>query len=60
MLLVMLMLRIVGTCYKIFLKNKPKEFKVENVIIGKGDKLHVKWKGCNNSFNSWIDEKMSL
>ena len=56
----MLMLRIVGTCYKIFLKNKPKEFKVENVIIGKGDKLHVKWKGCNNSFNSWIDEKMSL
>ena len=23
----------------------------------KGDKLCVKWKGCNNSFNSWIDKK---
>ena len=23
----------------------------------KGDKLYVKWKGCNNSFNSWIDKK---
>ena len=23
----------------------------------KGDKLHVKWKGYNNSFNSWIDKK---
>ena len=22
-----------------------------------GDKLFVKWKGCDNSFNSWIDEK---
>ena len=24
---------------------------------GKGDKLYVKWKGYNNSFNSWIDKK---
>ena len=23
----------------------------------KGDKLNVKWKGHNNSFNSWIDQK---
>ena len=23
---------------------------------GKGDKLYVKWKGYNNSFNSWIDK----
>ena len=23
----------------------------------KGDKLYVKWKGYDNSFNSWIDEK---
>ena len=22
-----------------------------------GDKLYVKWKGYNNSFNSWIDKK---
>ena len=23
----------------------------------KGDKLYVKWKGYDNSFNSWIDKK---
>ena len=23
----------------------------------KGDKLYVKWKGYENSFNSWIDKK---
>ena len=23
----------------------------------KGDKLYVKWKGQDNSFNSWIDKK---
>ena len=23
----------------------------------KGDKLHVKWKGYDNSFNSWVDKK---
>ena len=28
-----------------------------SVIKRKGDKLYVKWKGYNNSFNSWIDKK---
>ena len=23
----------------------------------KGDKFYVKWKGYDNSFNSWIDKK---
>ena len=23
----------------------------------KGDKLYVKWKGYDSSFNSWIDKK---
>ena len=23
----------------------------------KVDKLYVKWKGCDGSFNSWIDKK---
>ena len=27
------------------------------VIKGKGNKLYVKWKGYNNSFNIWIDKK---
>ena len=33
-------------------KNKPKEFVVEKVIKRKGDKLHFKWKGYGNCFNS--------
>ena len=34
-----------------------KEFRIEKVIKRKCDKLYVKWKGYNNSFNSWIDKK---
>ena len=34
-----------------------KNLRVEKVIKRKGDKLYVKWKGYNNSFNSWIDKK---
>ena len=35
------------------------KFRVEKVIKREGDKLYVKWKGYDNSFNSWID-KMTL
>ena len=38
-------------------KTDQKEFRKENVIKKKGNKLHVKWKGYDNSFNSWIDKK---
>ena len=38
-------------------KANQKEFKVEKVIERKGDELHGKWKGYDNSFNSWIDKK---
>ena len=34
-----------------------KEFRIEKVIKKKGNKLYVKWKGYDNSFNSWIDKK---
>ena len=33
------------------------EFRIEKVIKQKENKLYVKWKGYDNSFNSWIDEK---
>ena len=33
-------------------KTNPKEFKVEKVIKRKDDKLYVKWKAYDNSFNS--------
>ena len=46
---------IVGTFYRQELqKTNQKEFRVEKVIKRKVDKLYVKWKGCDNSFNSWI------
>ena len=38
-------------------KTNQKEFTIEKVIKKKGDKLCVKWKGYDNSFNSWIDKK---
>ena len=36
-------------------KKKQEEFSFRKVIKRKGDKLYVKWKGHDNSFNSWID-----
>ena len=33
---------------------------MEKLTEKKGDKLYVKWKGYNNSFNSWIDKKDSI
>ena len=50
--------KIVGIFYeKELQKTKQKEFGVEKVIKRKGDKLYAKWKGCDNSFNTWIDIK---
>ena len=49
---------IVGTFYENELQNtNQEEFGIEKVIKRKGDKLYVKWKGHNNSFNSWIGKK---
>ena len=50
--------KIIGTFYENELqKTDQKEFRIEKVLKKKGDKLHVKWKGYDNSFNSWIDKK---
>ena len=43
---------VTGTFYK-----KELQFRIEKVIWRKGGKLYVKWKGYDNSFNSWIDKK---
>ena len=48
---------IIGTFYeKELQKISQEEFRIEKVIRRKGDKLYVKWKGYDNSFNSWIDK----
>ena len=49
---------IVGTFYEQELQStNPQEIRIERVIKKKGDKLYVKWKGYDNSLNSWIDKK---
>ena len=48
---------ITGTSYENELqKTNQKEFRTEKVIKRKGDKLYVKWKGYDNSFNSSINK----
>ena len=47
---------IIGTFYeKELQKTNQQELRIEKVIKKKGDKLYVKWKGYDSSFNSWID-----
>ena len=49
---------IMGTFYeKELQKTNQEEFRIKKVIKRKGDKMYVKWKGYDNSFNSWIDKK---
>ena len=49
---------IVATFYeKLLQKTNQKEFRTEKVIKRKGGEQYVKWKGYDNSFNSWIDKK---
>ena len=41
-------------------KTNQAEFRFEKVIKGKNDKLYVKWKGYDDSFNSWIDKNVFI
>ena len=42
---------------KKLLKTSQKKLRIENIIKIKGDKLYPKWKGYENSSNSYIDKK---
>ena len=49
---------ITGSFYeKELQKTNKKKIRIEKVIKRKGDKLDLKWKGYDNSFNSWINKK---
>ena len=49
---------IIGTFFeKELQKTNQQEFRVVKVIKRKGEKVYVKWKGYDSSFNSWIDKK---
>ena len=48
---------IIGTFYEKELQRTNQQgFRIEKVIKRKASKLYVKWKGYDNSFNSWIDK----
>ena len=58
----LLMISMVKKLLEHFIKKElqqtsQQEFRIEKVIKRKGDKLYVKQKGYDNSFNSWIDKK---
>ena len=49
---------VLGSFYgKELQKTNKREFRIEKVIKRKRNKLYVKWKRYDNSFNSWIDKK---
>ena len=52
----MLLVILEVNCKRIAKKKNQKEFRDDKVIKKKGDKLYVRWKGYDNSFNSWIDK----
>ena len=48
---------IIGSFYEKELeRTNQKEFRIEKILKRKGGKLYVKWKGYENSFNSWINK----
>ena len=50
--------KIVGSFYeKELQKTTQQKFRIGKVLKRKSDKFYVKWKGYNNSFNSWINKK---
>ena len=38
-------------------KTNQEDFRVKKLIKKKDDKLYIKWKGCDSSFNCYIDKK---
>ena len=49
---------ITGSFYeKELQKTSQGKFRIWKVLKRKGDKFYVKWKGYDNCFKSWIDNK---
>ena len=49
---------IIGSFYEKELQStNQQKYRIKKIIKRKGDKLYVKWKGYNDSFNSWINKK---
>ena len=49
---------ITGSFYEKELQStNQQKIRIEKIIKRKGNKLYVKWKGYNDSFNYWINKK---
>ena len=49
---------IIGSFYEKELQStNQQKYRIKKIIKRKGDKVYVKWKGYNDSFNSWINKK---
>ena len=58
MLLVMSMVKkLLERFMKKMQKTNQTDFRVAKVMKRNEDKLYVRWKGYDDSFNSWIDKK---
>ena len=58
LLIISMVKKSIGTFYeKELQKTNQQEFRIEKVVKRKCDKLHVKSKGYDSSFNSWIHKK---
>ena len=52
---------IIGTFYeKELQRTNEKEFRTEKIMKRNSYKLCIKWKGCESSFNSWIDKSDNI
>ena len=52
--------KLLEVCMKKNCKKLVKKFRVEKVLKRKDDKSYAKWKGYDNSFNSWINKKSHI
>ena len=58
LLMILMVKKNIGAFYeKELQKIDHQEFRIEKIIKKRRNKLYVKWKGYDNSFNSWIDKK---
>ena len=49
---------IIGTFYeKELQRTRQNELRIDKIMKRKSNKLYVKWKDCDTSFNSWIDKR---
>ena len=50
--------KVTGSFYeKELQKTNQEKFRIEKMLKRKGNKLYIKRKGYDTSFNSWINEK---